>query len=233
MTEEFLVGCPLYKRAWALPQWFEHLENACSVAGVEPIYAFVVDPEDEETISAISDQNGTGYVFAVAGDHLDARNWGRKRFEWMVQLRNELLGIVRLVNPRLFLSLDSDIFLHRDALKNMMETIEDCDAVGGKTYMTENGTAYPSWANIGKGPGQGLLRYEADGVFSVQAIMAIKLMNDRAYNVDYKFHTHGEDIGWSVACREKGLKLKWDGRVASKHVMKRSTIDRVDPRVGF
>lgn len=233
MSEEFLVGCPVYKRAWALPRWFEHLGEACELAGVEPVYVFIVDPDDEETIECISAQDGAGYVYAVAGPNMDARNWGKDRFEWMVKLRNELLGVVRLVEPRLFLSLDSDIMLHRDALKNMMETIESCDAVGGKTYMTENGTAFPSWANIGKGIGKGLIRYEADGQFSVQAIMAIKLMSPRAYNIDYQFHPHGEDIGWSIACREAGLKLMWDGRVASKHVMKPSSIDFVDARVGF
>jgi hypothetical protein len=63
--------------------------------------------------------------------------------------------------------------------------------------------------------------------------LAIKLMSPRAYNIDYRFHHQGEDIGWSVAATEKGLKLGWDGRICSKHVMAADQLQLVDPRCGY
>lgn len=232
MTEEFIVGCPVYKRDWILDRWFDHVERACESAGVSPVYAFVVDPRDEDTLKVISNHAGAGYVFGVQekAEHEDVREWHADRYRWMVEIRNELLGVVRLVEPRLFLSLDSDILLHPDAIKNMMETIETCDAVGGKAYMTD-GRSHPSWASISRSGG--LSRRDADGVFPVQVIMAVKLMSPAAYKIDYKFNDRGEDVGWSLACADAGVKLKWDGRVTNKHVMRPEQLNEVDRRVGF
>jgi hypothetical protein len=227
-----LVGCPVYKRGWVLPRWFEHVDKACAVAGVEPEFAFVVDPRDDETMDAITEYPGVGYVWGREEDepHPDERKWNTARWHWMVELRNDLLAIARAVQPDFFLSVDSDILLHPDALKNMLETAEQADAVGGKVYMTPLGRQFPSYATLKTG---GLKREESSDVFRTEIIMALKLMKPAAYNVDYAFHEQGEDIGWSLACKEAGLVLKWDGRVASKHVMSPELLDVVDQRVGF
>lgn len=233
MSDDLIVGCPVYKRGWILPTWFDHVEKATAAAGVEPVYAFVLDDRDEATVEAISNHNGAGYAFRVREreEHDGRRQWNPRRYEWMVELRNELLGVVRLAEPKLFLSLDSDILLHPDAIKVLMETIEDCDAVGGKCYMTPRGNRHPSWAQLGRN--NHLYRADSDGIFPVDVIMAIKLMRPSAYNVDYEYSKQGEDIGWSKACKAKGLKLKWDGRVANKHVMDPLNLNLVDRRVGF
>lgn len=233
VAEEFLVGCPVYKRAWILPQWFDHVEKAAANAGVDPVYVFVLDDRDEETADAISNHNGAGYVFTVREpkEHDGERRWNHARYKWMATLRNELLGIVRLVGPHLFLSLDSDMLLHPDAIKNMIETSERADAVGGRAYMTETGRNHPSWSNISRNGG--LYRKDGDGVFSVEIIMAIKLMKPSAYAIDYEFSKQGEDIGWSLACAKAGLKFLWDGRVVNKHVMNPGQLEVVDKRVGF
>lgn len=235
MSDELIVGCPIYKRAWAVPAWFEHVHKACDVAGVEPTFAFVVDQRDEETILAISEQHGGGYVLDVREpeEHDGTRTWNKGRYEWMVHLRNELLGVVRLAEPEHFLSLDSDILVHQDTIANLLETAQapGVAAVGGKTYMTSVGTQFPSFANLTRS--KGLRRWESVDVIPVEVIMAIKLMTPEAYNVNYEFHAQGEDIGWSLSCREKGLKFLWDGRATNKHVMEPSQLDRVDKRVGF
>lgn len=231
--DEIVVGCPVYKRAWVLPRWFDHVEKAFEVAGFTPTYAFVVDDRDEETIEVISNHHGGGFVFSVQEkvEHSGERTWNPQRFIWMAELRNELLGIVRLAQPPYFLSVDSDILLHEQALVNLLETIEHCDAVGGKTYLSETGNTVPNWANLSKSGG--LKRYESSEVMAVQILMALKLMTPAAYAVDYSGHEQGEDIGWSLACRSKGLKFLWDGRVASKHIMRPDMLDKIDKRVGY
>lgn len=232
MSDPLIIGCPVYKRDWIMPLWFDHVEKAAANADVEPVYAFVVDDRDEETVEAIS-RHAADYVLSVRekSEHDGSRTWNPRRFEWMVELRNELLGIVRLAEPNLFLSLDSDMLLHPEAITNLMETVEGCDAVGGKAFLTPRGTNHPTWANLGAS--NHLFRQNSDGVFRVDVIMAIKLMKPSAYSVNYQYARQGEDIGWSTACKKAGLRLMWDGRVANKHVMSRLNLDLVDKRVGF
>jgi hypothetical protein len=142
------------------------------------------------------------------------------------------LKMVRELEPTLFLSLDSDIFLHRDALKMLVEGVPRFSAVGGKAYMTPTSTMFPSFMNF---PRQGAIeRYDhASGPVPVDVIMACKLMTSAAYNIDYVYHDQGEDIGWSLACKAAGLQLGWDGRVTNKHAMAPEMVSIIDERVGF
>lgn len=137
----------------------------------------------------------------------------------MVRLRNRLLAEVRSHSPQYFLSVDSDVLLHRMSLVHLFETIEDgaFAAVGGGTNMTATETTVPSFAVLSD-TGR-LLRPKGAFVRRVDVLMAVKLMTPVAYSVDYRFDTRGEDVGWSNACRHAGLTLGWDGRVMSDHVM--------------
>jgi hypothetical protein len=81
--------------------------------------------------------------------------------------------------------------------------------------------------------GGGLIRVDGRGCHKADVIMAVKLMSPAAYNVDYEVHRQGEDIGWSIAARKKGVKLGWDGRTVSKHLMTKDALDKIDKRVGF
>lgn len=98
--------------------------------------------------------------------------------------------------------------------------------------MTRRGTHAPSYAMM-KRHSTGLLRSDSTNVMPVDVIMAIKLMTPEAYNINYEMQRHGEDIGWSLACKTAGLKLGWDGRQANKHVMDVDALGEVDDRVGF
>jgi hypothetical protein len=136
------------------------------------------------------------------------------------------------MEPELFLSADTDILIHPESLFYMLESIQKFDAVGGKLYMTARGRFHPSCAKLGR-EGQLIRSKDPKGVFETEVIMALKLMTPKAYNVNYDFHEQGEDVGWSITCRRKGLKLGFDGRVANKHIMDPSMLDRMDDRVGY
>ena len=173
----------------------------------------------------------------VKDEPLDHK-WHTAAYEKMVQLRNMLLEEVRNLRPDLFLSLDSDILCHPNQITNLVDTItrdeRGFDAVGGKVFLSP-GKAAPSWAYYNELKG-GLRRSDIDYVTPVDVIMAIKLMAPPAYSVDYKFHRLGEDIGWSLACAEAGLKLAHDGRLASKHIMSKTNsegLEKPDLRCGW
>lgn len=237
MAPSLLVGCPVYKRGWALWDWFLNVEAAAERIKIQPTYIFAVDPRDHEACdiieSAVERLDRDVHVTWIEEplNMPEERVWNEQRYHRMVYLRNELLRIVRELKPMLFLSVDSDIFLHDESLEYMVEGLDRFAAIGGKCYMTPTGVQFPSWMNF---RGHGIERYDhSSGPVEVDTIMAIKLMSAAAYNIDYVWHAQGEDIGWSLACKEAGLKLGWDGRVTNKHVMVPEKAQMVDTRVGF
>lgn len=226
-----MVGCPVAHRDWILPRWFDHVEVACDRAGVDPEFVFVCDRRDPSWACIELLAPTATLVPCLTTRPADVRRWNQRRYLEMVSLRNELLAAVQASNPDAFLSLDSDILVHPDLVTNLLEGFGRFDAIGGRCYMTASGYKFPSYGLLSASGG--LRRVDAAGVFPVDVIMAIKMMNRAAYQVHYRLDVQGEDIGWSRACREHGLKLGWDGRVVSKHVLHPYLLDRSDDRVGF
>ena len=234
---QIAVGCPLWHREWLVERWWCHVEAACLAADVEPRYVFLIDErdtEDRRLVEELALHYGRTMDCVIVNegqDRGDVREWNARRYEHMVWVRNNLLGLVRRIEPDYFFSLDSDILLHEQALASLLESIDGYDVMGGRCYMTDRGTIAPSYAlHAGWG---GLLRPDETNVLPVDVVMAIKLMKPSAYAVDYQFHAYGEDIGWSIACQAKGLKLGWDGRIVSKHIVEPWMLEQVDPRVGW
>lgn len=227
---DVLIGCPVSKREWILDRWKHHVDVACHNAGITPRFTFVAAPDDVKSIDIVSGWWDSDITYSDEEPREDERDWPSTRLHKMVGLRNLLLGKVRETSPDLFLSLDSDILLHPNAIVGMLDVLRDKSAVavGGKTYMTRSGVNYPSYGST-----YNLRRSECVSVLRVSVIMAIVLMTPAAYNIDYEFHPYGEDIGWSKAIGSSGGQLWWDGRVTSKHVMTREMLEKVDDRCGF
>lgn len=238
---DIVVGCPVRRREWIIEQWVDHVERACSKADMEPVYSFVVDRNDPtvDQLRLLLPERAVVWNWEVTGSSstgIDQRVWNVARFETMVHLRNQLLKTVRAISPRYFWSVDSDILVHPDALKLSLDAFNSFDAVGGKCFMYPTGTEYPScgWYQ----PPEGLFRrtIDTEGVIPVGVIMAMKLMAPEAYKINYVFDRYaqqGEDVAFSVACTLAGLKLGWDSRVCSKHVMQPEHLNRYDERCGW
>lgn len=230
-----IVGCPVRDRLWVLPSWFEYLERATEKAAVEPFILMAGDPRDESVDYAAHAANARGWGFqniAVTENGSYERLWNIDRYRHMAMLRNLLLTEVKQRAPDIFWSLDSDILIQEDALVLALEALEQrpFDAVGQRCYMTEYGAWCASYCMFTNG---GLLRDDSDGCFPVDVIMASKVMSPRAYDIAYVIDEQGEDIGWSKECARFGVKLGWDGRTVSKHVMAVEYLDMVDQRCGY
>lgn len=232
-----VIGCPLSGRDWIIRQWFLHILGAVRNLNedVDLLFAFVIDegdPVQEEVNSCLMDLEMPGVCYEVKPYPVSGKehHWNLFKYEYMAETRNALLELVQRYSPDYFLSLDSDILLHPSAIASMMDAIGDYGAIGSKTYLHRT-SKLPNYANI-KTNGQ-LLRPELEGVVPVDVLMAIKLMTPEAYNVPYKSDRRGEDIGWSLNCKERGVSLGFDGRVASKHIMEQSQLFSLDKRVGY
>lgn len=229
-----LIGCPVFRRDWVIAEWYHYAVAAAERADLDPTFVLVGDQVRDLTFAVLRAVMKHELVVVDEPEDTrrdDLRDWDHERFHRMVELRNRLLGRVRELQPDYFLSLDSDILIHPQALDAMKACTDRWHAVGSKTYMTHRGTSHPSYATLTRM--QGMHRPDATGTFAVDVIMAIKLMTKDAYSVDYRWARQGEDIGWSKACREQGLKLGWVGEMASKHVMLKEHLHVVDPRCGY
>lgn len=220
-STDLVVGCPSYRREWILPQWHECVCEAIQMAGIPEgrvkwvFVGPVFDPSWEVLFQRIEPSRLVLKFTQEDLDRPDERNWDASRIQHMVGLRNQLLKYVRALEPTYFLSLDSDILIDERALRSALSAIADFDAVGMKCYLGA-GLASPSYANLVND--WGMSRPDSDQLFAVDVIMGAKLMTPAAYEVDYRFHAQGEDVGWGIACREKGIRLAWDGRHTSWHV---------------
>lgn len=231
-----LVGCPLSRREWILPEWKRHTDIA--LEGHDVSFHFVTSRHDVLDLNYLEEWQQTDgnvtWEFFPENRRADVRDWRAERVRKMVELRNTLLETVREREPEIFFSLDSDILLHPEAVSSALELFRDPEvwAVGLKCFMTPEGFNYPSNA-MNKMDGKGHARLKLSEALEVDIIMAAKLMKPDAYNVNYCFQPFGEDGGWSDAVTEAGGKLMWDGRITNKHVMKPEYLDVVDPRAGF
>lgn len=232
---KILVGAPTQNREWIIGDWMQHAIKSVHNAGADPEFLLVCPPNDpgaEIAADMASDMRVPLHLVLTEEDPRDdVRVWNGDRYGHMVYLRNLLLESVRRLNPDYFLSLDTDILLHSKALYYMLPHMRVFDAVGGKTFMTSRGDMFPSFAFLHESGA--LKRFASSDTFQCDVIMAIKLMSSPAFHVDYQWAKQGEDIGWSKAAREAGLKLGWCGTVASKHVMVPERLGEYDERCGY
>lgn len=228
---DILIGGPVSQRAWVLPRWYDHCYEACRRADVNPTFIHVGAAEDPTMNCTVPDA-----VIVPTGESArgHTRKWTHARYQQMAEYRNIGLAKVRELAPPLFLSLDSDVLLHPDAITSLLNGLTHpagFAAVGGKCFMNSS-VQYPSYGMFVRNGG---IRRSTPvtGFFKVDVIMAIKLMTPAAYNVDYRYHQHGEDLGWARACQEAGLVFAFDARITSKHLYKPEYLNIVDPKVGF
>lgn len=242
------VGCPIRDRAWIFPWWVQHVRATFAVAGLRPHWVFAIgigpNDRDDGTRRLVSDlykEDDGIWCEIPEPERTTDRAWSTERFTEMADCRNQLLGLVQAIEPDYFLSVDSDILLHPTALKVLLDSIQQeytpqgiptrYDAMGGKAILSMTSRHITTYGQIER---QGFLqRQDADGTFQVDVLMALKLMSPAAYHICYKGDRNGEDLGWSENCRAAGLKLGWNGSVMSKHVMSRSRLHTIDPRIGW
>lgn len=233
-----VVGCPVSDRNWILPLWKKHVEQA--LEGLSYEFLFVVEHDDYDTLDLLGTWDKTSVMIMDKSYKPYVRDWGNKnRLRYLTDLRNVLLSGVREIQPDYFMSLDSDILLDKETIKNLIDTAENFNiqgklpwAVGGKTYMDQ---IDPRITSAGWWSGHYFSRVPDNNRNPVVAdlIMACKLMKLEAYSVPYEYHVSGEDIGWCKAVQAEGGVLAYDGRVANKHVMTPEWLGLVDKRVGW
>lgn len=232
---KIIIGCPMYKRTWILADWIKCLINQ-SVSIKNIGFVFEVSPDDEATIQSLEmwknfDPNIPYFNIKIREDipHFQHENNGRQwtisKYMNMVSLRNSLLNTVREVEPDYYFSLDSDILLiNSNTIEMLIAHIKSgADAVNPLMFMTPSGTMYPSimsWRSDCPDKAYRKESYDLGNYMQADVIMAAKMMSKKVYqNINYSLHEQGEDVGWSLNCRQAGYNLFSASYIYAPHIM--------------
>lgn len=232
---KLIIGCPIYKRDWILPQWVKCIINQ-SVDMTDVGFIFETSPDDLATTNSLLTWRNLDKRFPLfeINERTDikhfehqnnGRQWTMSKYHNMVSLRNSLLSKVRKYSPDFYFSLDSDILLtNPNTIELLMAHIKDgADAVSPLMFMTPNDSQYPgvmSWKDNDQQYAYREERYPLGTYFKSDIIMAAKMMSREVYNnVDYEFNKQGEDVGWSSAANRKGYKLHCASYIYAPHIM--------------
>lgn len=228
-----LIGSPIYKRNWILPDWFDAiLAQDFDVRNIG--FVFLVSPEDQETVQLLIDYS-TKYPFRcldiVVDDdpkiHVEhppqQRTWTQDRYKSMSKFRNELLDQAICREPDRYFSLDSDILLEDPStIRELVQLTAALDAVSPLSFMTPDNVKFPnvmSWVDREKAVRVNEL-YQIGKLFQVDVIMAAVMMSKQVYSkTRYLPHRQGEDLGWSQSCRDLGFKLYSASYLYAPHIM--------------
>ena len=189
---KILIGCPVKAREWIIGSYIEYAYEAAKKVTDDFAFVFVAPEQDHATLQEIDRKSRelsvTSWVaFTTEETGEDRRVWNKARYEHMVYLRNTLLRQVResQMKPDYFLSLDSDILVHPDQIKSLVDNIGDYDAIGGKAHLSVTGNRNPTYGIIKRNHTDGSFRRSDHiGLMDVDIIMAIKLMTPKAFFID-------------------------------------------------
>jgi hypothetical protein len=232
---KLIIGCPIYKRDWILPQWIRCLINQ-SIDMKDVGFIFETSPNDFSTVNSLLTWKRIDNRFPLFEinerndiEHFEhennGRQWTMSKYHNMVSLRNSLLKKVREYQPDYYLSLDSDILLENpNTIELLIAHIKDgADAVAPLMFMTPDTNKYPSvmsWKDSDLEMAYRKEKYPLGTYFQSDIIMAAKMMSKDVYNnVDYEFHKQGEDLGWSRNATRKGFKMYSASYIYAPHIM--------------
>jgi hypothetical protein len=233
---KLIIGCPIYKRDWIFPAWAAAIERQ-SVNISDIGFVFITSSNDEKTIKCIDVWKNIHpeipLIETISKDDVahhehaeNSRQWTMSKYHNMISLRNTLLNRVREIQPEYFFSLDSDILLQNPmTIELLVSHIKDgADAVSPLMFMTPFDIQFPSVMNWVDKPGdkaRRLSQYPLGTYFKADIIMAAKMMSKDVYNnVDYIFHSQGEDLGWCANANKKGFNNLYSASyIYAPHIM--------------
>lgn len=235
-----LIGCPVYKRDWVLPDWFAAIEK--QNYPLEKIgFIFELGNDDEATEDVLYEwhQNHPqvrvfdGIIRENVGHraHPDGkRHWNGTDYLKMVLLRNELLERASCMDYEYYFSLDSDVILEDpDTIPFLVSQMSRCDVISPLMYMTPFDDSYPSvmwWDDhVGYEAHRNPMKMKYDQVFQTDIVMAAKMMRKEVFqNVRYSWHRQGEDLGFAANLKRAGFKAYCAPQIYAFHAMHRQML---------
>lgn len=219
---KIVIGCPIKDRAWCLPEWFDSIDKQNVPVQIVCVYS----ESDDDTLKILDDNGVTVIEDERPGRSLteiDGHLWGNTdTYQYMADLRNGLMDVVKAMGASHFFSLDSDIILPKDGLKRLMEYAETHPGViSPGVNMARNATAWNvmSWVD----PRTPRLAHRGGTPVGGKAdvIMAAMLLDRHAMTAQWESHSQGEDIGYCLDAEAVGVDRWWVPEINCMHLMQK------------
>lgn len=236
-----IIGCPIYKRDWILPDWFAAIK-AQDFPFEDLGFVFELSPDDPETLEMLlefSAKNPQVRCFDIRMNAIEAhqdhpeggRYWDDNRYRAMARMRNNLMDNVTVREPDRYFSLDSDILLEDPkTIATLVKLTDQYGAVSPLLFMTPDGGNFPnvmSWVVPPQDYRGCRNPYPLGTFFQADIIMAAVMMSKPVYQqTRYQYHRQGEDLGWSVDCAAKNFKLYSASYLYCPHIMSKQMLQR-------
>jgi len=239
------ISAPINSRDWILPFYFEHLRNLNYPKNLISFYFLLNNSNDKsqkileefkrkyghEYKSFIIEKFDSKYMFEDLRTPKVRQNYTYKHLS---NLRNKILSSVQ--SDYLF-SVDSDILVQPDTLNKLLSHQKDiCSALIYNGYISYPDTywQYPNILNLNEQGGFTHVRnwyvknaptLKQSKLLKVDATGAICLMSKSVCEkTSYSYHFQGEDISWSLDCKNKGFELWCDISAYCHHIMSKDML---------
>lgn len=221
---KLVVGMPVKARAWCLRNWFGALEEQEIEHGVLAL----LTPSDDET-ELILQEHGADVIYDTSEGRrqrdIDGHVWGKmSTFQYMADMRNELVRHALEMEADYFFSLDSDIILEKGALKKILQFAENHPGVVSPAVnMTTGGsTAWNTmdWVDR-RFPNLPDRKVHMPKTGQRDVVMAAMLLDRSAMEVKWQAHQAGEDVGFCIDAWHRRVPLWWLAEVRCAHLMRR------------
>jgi len=207
MKSKIVSGTLVHNRMFVLPYFLHYLEK---VEGIDE-RIFLANNCSEECLSLLS-KYGQVYKYNEV-DSTENRSSGR--YHTLVALRNRLLDIVfREHNSDWMLSVDSDILVGKDIVKNLLGFDKDFisalvwnDLHFGRKDKPNHIGNIMNFNNSSKTHFKHINPIIRNILMPVDMTGAVVLISKQVYSSGARFHFHrqGEDCGLAIECYKKGI----------------------------
>ena len=217
-----MIACPLKDRAWAIPYWYQGIDENADAATISMVA--LLSPSEDNSEEVLNSYNVEVIHDLEPGRpvlEIDHHHWGvADKFAYMSRLRNRLVELAIERDVDYFFSLDSDIVLPPYGLSKLLWYSRTHPGVvspsvnmvvGGLSWnvMRWANPSYPGLVDRNSIPLEG----KAD------VIMAAMLLDRSALECRWETHMAGEDIGFCLDAEDRGIARWWYPDVRCQHLM--------------
>jgi hypothetical protein len=220
---DLVIGCPIFQRAWILPEWFDCLTKQKYWKTTEMELVFAITDGEDNTREIIKNHTSLfkDITLLDCNDLPAFANRDQGRFVPLVSLRNRILEFLRERQPTHYFSYDSDIIIPNNTIQQLLK--DNKDIVGPYVDLVPP-SDIPNCAS--KGARDSFMRrkpyfqwYPKDDFYPVDTIFAVFMMKNKVFNeCNYQWHSGGEDYGWGLDILEKGFESWMDSRLLGAHI---------------
>lgn len=249
MDKTVLLGVPIHDREWILPLFLEKVIEIDYPKDLITIY-FLVNNCDDGSLGIVKDfksKHDTDYKGIIIEiknspirfkDERSTETRMKHTYSWLSTLRNMLLTKCVETNSDFLLSLDSDIIVEKDILKNLLSSEKDiCSSLiyNGWMYTPDKPFAYPNILNLVNGNWKHIVSFrtkfpyknEPNTIIEVGMTGAISIISKEVCKkARYSEHIVGEDCAFSISALENGFKSYCNISQLSHHIMSEKHLER-------